>query len=76
MIDAALTKVGAFKAIDSLAKKSPLLGLTGITRDKLGLSATDQALNGVYSYIGSEEGRLRSDPLGKAGGLLKGILGN
>ena len=76
LIDAALIKVGAFKAIDGLAKKSPLLGLTGITRDKLGLSVTDQALNGVFSYIGAEEGRLRSDPLGKAGGLLKGILGN
>lgn len=76
LIDAALTKVGAFRAIDSLAKRSPLLGLTGITRDKLGLSVTDQALNGVFSYIGAEEGRLRDNPLGAAGGLLKGILGN
>ncbi len=76
LIDSALTKVGAFKAIDSLSRKSPLLGLTGVTRDKLGNSVTDQALNGIFSYIGAEEGRLRADPLGKAGGLLKGILGN
>lgn len=76
LIDSALIKVGAFKAVDSLASRSPLLGLTGITRDKLGNSVTDQALNGIYSYIAAEEGRLRSDPLGKAGGLLKGVLGN
>lgn len=73
LIDSALVKVGAFKAVDSLAKKSPLLGLTGITRDKLGNSVTDQALNGIFSYIAGEEGRLRSDPLGKVGGLLKGM---
>lgn len=76
LIDSALVKVGAFKAIDALSKKSPLLGLTGITRDKLGNSVTDQGLNGIFSYIGAEEGKLRSNPLGKAGGLLKGVLGN
>ena len=76
LIDTALIKVGAFKAIDGLAKKSPLLGLAGISRDKLGDSVTDQALNGIFSYIGAEEGRLRADPVGKAGGLLKGLLGN
>ena len=48
----------------------------GITRDKLGSSVTDQALNGIFRYIGAEEGKLRADPLGKAGGLLKGVRGN
>jgi len=76
LIDTALTKAGAFKAIDGLAKKSPLLGLAGISCDTLGNSVTDQALNGIFSYIGAEEGRLRADPVGKAGGLLKGLLGN
>lgn len=76
LIDAALGQVGAFAAVDKLAKTNSLIRTAGISRDKLGNSVTDQALNGIYRYIASEEGKLRSDPLGKAGGLLKGILGN
>ncbi|MFM5930588.1 MAG: DUF4197 domain-containing protein [Novosphingobium sp.] len=76
LIDSALGQVGAFSAVDKLAKTSSLVRAAGITRDKLGNSVTDQALNGIFRYIAGEEGKLRSDPLGKAGGLLKGILGN
>ncbi len=76
LIDAALGQVGAFGALDKLGKTYSLVRAAGLTRDKLGNSVTDQALNGIYKYIAGEEGRLRSDPLGKAGGLLKGVLGN
>ncbi|MCW1402122.1 DUF4197 domain-containing protein [Novosphingobium sp. MW5] len=76
LIDTALGQVGAFGAVDKLAKTSSLIRAAGITRDKLGNSVTDQALGGIFRYIGGEEGKLRADPLGKAGGLLKGVLGN
>ncbi|MFM5906720.1 MAG: DUF4197 domain-containing protein [Novosphingobium sp.] len=76
LIDTALGQVGAFAAMDKLAKTTSLIRAAGLTRDKLGNSVTDQALNGIFRYIAGEEGKLRSDPLGKAGGLLKGILGN
>jgi hypothetical protein len=76
LIDAALVRVGAFGALDQLGKTNSLVRAAGLTRDKLAGSVTDQALNGIYKYIAGEEGRLRSDPLGKAGGLLKGVLGN
>jgi hypothetical protein len=76
LIDTALGQVGAFSALDKLAKTSSLVRAAGISRDKLGNSVTDQALNGIFKYIAGEEGRLRSDPLGKAGGLLKNVLGN
>lgn len=76
LIDSALNQVGALAALDKLAKGNSLVRAAGITRDKLGSSVTDQALNGIFKYIGAEEGKLRADPLGKAGGLLKGVLGN
>ncbi|WP_292963524.1 DUF4197 domain-containing protein [Novosphingobium sp. UBA1939] len=76
LINAALGKVGAFNQLDSLSRRSSLISAAGITRDKLGNSVTDQALNGIFKYIGSEEGRLRANPAGTAGSLLKGILGN
>lgn len=76
LVDTALNQVGALAALDKLAKGNSLVRAAGITRDKLGASVTDQALNGIFKYIGAEEGKLRADPLGKAGGLLKGVLGN
>lgn len=76
LIDSALGKVGAFTALDRLGKTSSLISSAGISRDKLSNSVTDQALKGIFSYIGAEEGKLRGDPLGKVGGLLKGVLGN
>jgi len=76
LINAALGKVGAFNQLDSLSRRSSLISAAGITRDKLGNSVTDQALNGIFKYIGGEEGRLRANPAGTAGSLLKGILGN
>jgi hypothetical protein len=74
LIDAALVRVGAFRQFDALMKQSSFLATAGITHDKLGTSVTDQALNGIYKYIGMEEGRLRANPLGKAGSLLGGVL--
>ena len=41
-----------------------------------GGTGDDQALAGIFNYIGAEEGRLRDNPAGVLGGLLKGVLGN
>jgi hypothetical protein len=76
LVDSALLQAGAFKQIDKLAKTSSLLRKAGLSREKVGGSVTDQALSGIFKYIGDEEGRLRANPLGAAGGLLKGLLGN
>ena len=76
LVDTGLRNVGALKSLDKLAAKSSLIAKAGISRDKLGNSVTEQALNGIFSYISAEEGRLRDNPVGAAGGLLKGLLGN
>ena len=76
LIDQGLSHVGAYRQVDRLANRLPLLKSAGITRDKLGNSVTEQALNGIFAYIGAEEGRLRDNPIGAATGVLKGLFGN
>jgi len=76
LVDSALTQLGAFRQLDKLTAKSGLLRGSGIGRDTLGKSVTGQALDGIFKYMGSEEGKLRADPLGTAGKVLQGVLGN
>lgn len=76
LVDKGLASVGALRELDRISAKSTLLRSAGLTRDRVALSVTDQALAGIFSYIGAEEGRLRDNPVGAVGGLLKGLLGN
>jgi hypothetical protein len=76
LVDSSLGDAGAFGELDNLNSKHSFLGLAGIDRNGLGNSVTKQALNGIFKYIGSEEAKLRANPLGKAGGLFKGLIGN
>ncbi|MDG2002544.1 MAG: DUF4197 domain-containing protein [Novosphingobium sp.] len=76
LVDEGLGDAGAYRELDGLNSKHSYLGLAGIDRNGLGNSVTKQALNGIFKYIGSEEAKLRANPLGKAGGLFKGLIGN
>ena len=76
LVDRGLASVGALTELDRLSAGSSLLRSAGITRDRIGASVTEQALNGIFRYIGIEEGRLRDNPAGAIGGVLKGLLGN
>ncbi len=76
LIDAALGQVGAMRELDSLARRGTILGLENITRRTLGQSVTDQAVNGIFHYIGDEETKVRADPAGTAESVLRGVLGN
>lgn len=63
LIVGALGKTGAFTQMDKLGKVSPLLGSIGIGKDTLTDSVTDQAMNGIFKYMGNEEAKLRANPL-------------
>lgn len=67
----ALGRTGAFVQVDRAgAAGGGLLGRAGITRDTLTDSVTDQALNGIYKYIGAEETKARANPAGTVRSLL------
>jgi len=80
LVERALTEVGAYKQVDSLSSLSALRSLSGsfggleISRDRLTDSVTKQAMDGIFTYIGREESKFRSDPLKKGKSLLKGIF--
>jgi len=76
LIDEALSAVGAYHEVDRLSAQGGLLAQLGLSREKLGNSVTDQALNGIFKYMGIEEGHLRANPMGAVGGagsLLGGL---
>lgn len=76
LVDKGLASVGALAELDRLSARSSLFQTAGLSRDGIGRSVTDQALNGIFRYIGDEEGRLRDNPAGALGGVLKGLLGH
>jgi Protein of unknown function (DUF4197) len=71
LVSSALTKVGAFTQLSKVGSSSKLLGLAGLTPEKLTDSVTDQTLKGIFNYIGREEAGLRGNVLG----VGKAILG-
>lgn len=76
LISDALGRTGALKQLDSLGTGGGgvggMLGSlagVGISRDGLIDSVTDQAMSGIFTYIGREEATFRKNPL-KAGQKL------
>lgn len=70
LIAGALDNVGAFRQLDQLSGNSQLLSVAGISHDSLTDSVTQQALKGIFLYMGNEEAALRKNPAK----LLKGIF--
>lgn len=70
LVAGALEEVGAYRQLDQLSGNSQLLSLAGISHDGLTGSVTDQALKGIFLYMGNEEAALRRNP----GKLLKGLF--
>lgn len=70
LVATALTKVGAYDQLAKLGRSSSLIRTLGLSDDRLTDSVSKQAMKGIFSYMGTEEGKLRDDP----GRILKGIL--
>lgn len=64
LIAAALTKVGAYKQIAKINQGGGLLAALGLSEERVTDSVAKQAMNGIFSYIGAEEARLRANPFG------------
>ncbi len=75
LVQAALGKTGAFDHLSKLGSKGgSLLGAAGLSNDRLTDSVTDQAMKGIFTYMGNEEAKLRKNPL-QVGKKIIGILG-
>ncbi len=70
LISTALGKVGAFDQLAKLGSAGSLLGALGLSSDKLTDHVTQQAMHGIFSYMGSEEEALRGNPTKILGKVL------
>lgn len=81
LISDALGRTGALKQIDSLGSGGGAGGMlgalagVGISRDGLIDSVTDQAMSGIFTYIGREEATFRKNPLRGGQRLLDAVTG-
>lgn len=76
LIDSALGDLGAYNQLDDLSAKHSFVRSVGLSREGMNKTVTDQGLDGIFSYMGSEEAKLRANPLGTAGKVLGNIFGN
>lgn len=76
LIESALGDLGAYKQVERLGSLSSLARLGGmdLSRDGLTDSVRDQAMDGIFTYIGREEADFRRNPLDRGKDLLKGIF--
>lgn len=77
LVDTALGDLGVYNQFDKLANKHSFIRAAGLNRAGINKSVTDQGLDGIFSYMGTEEKAFRKNPLGEVGGLgevLKGIF--
>ncbi|WP_185960232.1 DUF4197 domain-containing protein [Erythrobacter insulae] len=75
LVDTALEKLGVYSSFDSLAQNYDFISNAGLNRASINRSVTDQGLDGIFSYIGSEERTFRKNPAGNLGGALGDLLG-
>lgn len=76
LVEKALGDLGAYEQVEKLGSVSSLARLGGadLSRDGLTDSVTEQAMDGIFTYIGKEEANFRRNPLDKGKKLLKGIF--
>lgn len=66
LIDSALESLGVYSTFDGLAQQHSFIRRAGLNRESINRSVTDQGLDGIFSYVGSEETAFRKDPIGNA----------
>jgi len=75
LIDDALGEAGVYDQFDGLAEKHGFIRDAGLSRESINRSVSEQALDGIFAYIGREERAFRRDPIGNLGGALGDLLG-
>ncbi len=70
LVDTALTDVGVYEQFDGLAEEHSFIRNAGLNRESINRSVTDQALDGIFAYMGREERKFRDNPLGNFGKAL------
>ena len=62
LISSALTQVGAYDQMAKLGKSTAIVRVLGLSNEKLTSSVSQQAMKGIFNYMGREEENLRANP--------------
>lgn len=71
----ALTRSGAYAALDQAVRRTPAAQFLSVSRDDLTNFAVQKTLDGAFSYIAEEERTIRSDPAKQTTNLLRKVFG-
>ena len=72
----ALSKSGAFTAMENVASQYGAGGITSSLQADLTAHAVDYGLDGIFLYVAEEERKIRENPLARSTDLLRRVFGN
>jgi len=72
----ALSKSGAFTAMENVASQYGAGGITSSLQADLTAHAVDYGLDGIFLYVAEEERKIRENPLARTTDLLRRVFGN
>nr|WP_321442014.1 DUF4197 domain-containing protein [uncultured Hyphomonas sp.] len=72
----ALSKSGAFTAMENVASQYGASGITSSLQADLTAHAVDYGLDGIFLYVAEEETKIRENPLARSTDLLRRVFGN
>ncbi|WP_290930562.1 DUF4197 domain-containing protein [Hyphomonas sp.] len=72
----ALSKSGAFTAMENVASQYGAGGITSSLQADLTAHAVDYGLDGIFLYVAEEEKKIRENPLARSTDLLRRVFGN
>ena len=72
----ALSQVGAFTAMESVASQYGIGGITSSLQADLTTRTVDLGLDGIFLYVADQERQIRENPLARTTDLLRRVFGN
>ncbi len=72
----ALSKSGAFTAMENVASQYGVGGITSSLQADLTTHAVDYGLDGIFLYVAEEEKKIRENPVARTTELLRRVFGN
>ena len=72
----ALSKSGAFTAMENVASQYGAGGITSSLQGDLTSHAVDYGLDGIFLYVAEEEKKIRENPVARSTELLRRVFGN
>jgi len=76
VVEKAMRDVGVYRAYDELLERNRVLQLLADPRVDLDRYVTDEALDGLFTLIGDEEKRIRTEPAARTTDLLRRVFGS